>query len=101
MGEWDWHDIVLTMRPPTLIPRPETEELVELILDWLRPLATVGTEACHFLDVGAGTGAIGLALLNRLSSAQCCACDVSADAVQLSLENAVKVCMQLHFYCCI
>ena len=36
MGEWDWHDLALICRPPILIPRPETEELVELILASVR-----------------------------------------------------------------
>ncbi|KAG5182369.1 hypothetical protein JKP88DRAFT_263201 [Tribonema minus] len=105
MGEWDWHDLALLVRPPVLIPRPETEDLVERVLDWLRRTCPERERtALRFLDVGSGTGehqsepsveqccsAIGLALLNRLPGAMCVACDVSADAVRLSLENASKV----------
>ena len=94
-GEWDFHGINLVMRPPTLIPRPETEVLVDRVLASVHgrlatamATATAGaggaaTEAGHdddtcmamsgpqpavvrVLDVGCGTGAIGLALLAGL-----------------------------------
>ena len=89
VGEWDFHNLSLEMEPPSLIPRPETEELVEIILKWLRQevrIADAGTtpsacaagggDALRFLDVGSGTGAIGLALLNELPGATCMAIDV-------------------------
>lgn len=51
--------------PPTLIPRPETEELVEWVLQELAVAEATrqGDRSLRFLDVGCGTGAIGLALL--------------------------------------
>ena len=47
VGEWDFYGISLEMQPPTLIPRPETEELVDRILQWVRQegIATANTAA--------------------------------------------------------
>lgn len=60
-GEWDFCDLVLKIVPPVFIPRPETEELVELILQQSDDKLTM-----RFLEIGSGTGAISLALLHSL-----------------------------------
>ena len=83
LGEWDFLELTLALRPPVLIPRPETEELVEHVL-------RAHSSARRFLDVGCGSGAIGLALLNRLSDARCVGVDVSDAAATLATENAVR-----------
>lgn len=62
IGEWDFCDLVLKMKPPVFIPRPETEELVELILQQVDDKL-----AMRFMEIGCGSGAISLALLNSLS----------------------------------
>lgn len=61
IGEWDFCDLVLKMVPPVFIPRPETEELVELILQQFDSKRTM-----RFMEIGCGSGAISLALLNAL-----------------------------------
>lgn len=61
IGEWDFCDLVLKMTPPVFIPRPETEELVELILQQCDSTLTI-----RFLEIGCGSGAISLALLHAL-----------------------------------
>lgn len=61
VGEWDFCDIKLKVWPPVFIPRPETEELVELILQQCDDQLTM-----RYLEVGSGTGAISLALLHSL-----------------------------------
>lgn len=112
VGEWDFYGLSLEMKPPTLIPRPETEELVETILKWLRrDVMTVaggggggsgggGASALRFLDVGSGTGSIGLALLNELPvEARCVAVDAQESAVRLSRRNAERTGLQAR-YCC-
>ncbi|MED6268584.1 hypothetical protein CHARACLAT_023935 [Characodon lateralis] len=64
--EWDFRDLTLKMRPPVFIPRPETEELVELVLTDLQkdPGAAEAHQTC--LEVGCGSGAISLSLLKSL-----------------------------------
>ena len=106
IGEWDFYGLSLEMKPPTLIPRPETEELVEIILKWLRRDVLnmadkgVGEAALRFLDVGSGTGAIGLALLNELpAEARCVAIDAQESAVHLSRRNAERTGMQDRYAC--
>ncbi|TKS71288.1 HemK methyltransferase family member 1 [Collichthys lucidus] len=67
--EWDFRDLTLKMRPPVFIPRPETEELVELMLTDLetKPGAEVGADGQRTcLEVGCGSGAISLSLLNSM-----------------------------------
>ncbi|CAM9612812.1 unnamed protein product [Choristocarpus tenellus] len=95
VGEWDFHDLSLIMQPPILIPRPETEELVEKVLCWLEgdvePKAAKYHDGLRFLDIGSGTGAIGLALLKALPEARGVAIDVDEVAVNLSLRNAERV----------
>lgn len=59
--EWEFRDLKLKMEPPVFIPRPETEELVELILQQFDCKRTM-----RFVEVGCGTGAISLAILKSL-----------------------------------
>ena len=76
-----------TETPSTLRRRrPETEELVDLVLDWW------GNDAATFADVGCGSGCLGLALLNKLpEGSSCTAIDISEEAVSLSTRNAEKL----------
>jgi release factor glutamine methyltransferase len=88
IGNWDFYGLTLNCRKPVLIPRPETEELVENILNTgiLQKL-----ERPRILDIGAGTGAIGLALISHLPEATCYAIDINSAAADLANENAEKV----------
>lgn len=83
LGEWGFRRLTLTVDGRALIPRPETEILVEralaLIHDW---------EAPHVLDVGTGTGAVALAIADEHPGARVTAMDVSDDALGLAAENA-------------
>ena len=89
IGNWDFYGFTVLCQPPVLIPRPETEELVERILlaGFLQKLG----RCAHILDVGAGTGVIGIALLSQLPTATCDALDVNKVAVELSNKNAKLV----------
>lgn len=86
LGNWDFYGLTLNCREPVLIPRPETEELVELLLK-----SKVIPESGAILDIGAGTGAVGLAILSEMPSVSCNALDINPVAVELSMENAKKV----------
>ncbi|XP_015237570.1 PREDICTED: hemK methyltransferase family member 1 [Cyprinodon variegatus] len=92
--EWDFRDLTLKMRPPVFIPRPETEELVELVLTDLksRSADTETRQTC--LEVGCGSGAISLSLLKSLPQLEAFALDRSQDAVDLSRENALRLGLQ-------
>jgi release factor glutamine methyltransferase len=67
-----------------LIPRPETEELVELVL-------RLAPEAKAFLDVGTGSGVIALSLALKRPGALVAGCDVSKDALALASENRARL----------
>jgi len=101
IGQWDFHYLTgLTIRKPMLCPRPETEELVELVIadiDQLlkkRQLLDANNEdnnRIRILDVGCGTGAIGIAIAHRFpKQVQVVALDLIPEAVDLSNENAEK-----------
>ncbi|KAM8914020.1 MTRF1L release factor glutamine methyltransferase [Spinachia spinachia] len=95
--EWDFRDLTLKMRPPVFIPRPETEELVELVLTDLEmgPSAGAGVDAPHTcLEVGCGSGAVSLSLLKSRPQLKVTALDQSQDAVDLTGENARRLGLQ-------
>jgi len=83
LGETEFCGLKLKCDRRALIPRPETEYLVELILARFVP-----TAPANVLDLGTGTGALALALAQALPTAQVTAVDASPDALALALENA-------------
>ena len=85
LGEWGFRRLTLAVDHRALIPRPETEIVVERCLARLRDV-----EAPRVLDVGTGTGAIALALADELPGARVTAIDVSVDALALALENVAR-----------
>ena len=85
LGEWGFRRLTLTVDSRALIPRPETEIVVERCLERLR-----GVDAPRILDVGTGTGAIALALADEHEGARVTAIDVSPDALELARANAER-----------
>ena len=85
IGEWDFRCLTLKTDRRALIPRPETEQLVELVLSekalWGRPAPLV-------YDVGTGTGAIALSLARERPGCSVVAVDCEQDALSLARENA-------------
>jgi release factor glutamine methyltransferase len=84
-GEQEFYGFALHVTPAVLIPRPETEQLVEAVLaelDGARPL--------RILDVGTGSGAIAIALAHHLPHASITAVDLSAAALEVAAANAAR-----------
>jgi release factor glutamine methyltransferase len=85
IGKKEFFNIELKVAPGVLIPRPETELLVELTIDHIQ---SSGKKTPKILDLGTGSGAIGLALAKNLPNAQVTCVDVSAEALTIAQENA-------------
>src|SRR5690349_7645748 len=85
LGEWGFRRLTLRTDARALVPRPETEVLVERCLALL-----AGAAAPSVLDVGTGTGAIALAIADELAGARVTAIDVSPEAAALARENAER-----------
>ena len=83
LGMREFYGIPLKTTPATLIPRPDTETLVEAALAKLPQ-----GEALKVLDLGTGTGAIALAIAQNRPNAQVTAVDFSAEALSVAQENA-------------
>jgi release factor glutamine methyltransferase len=91
IGHWPFRSLDLDVDERALIPRPETEELVSIAL---RELATAAVVAPLIVDLGTGSGAIGLSLVSELLmrgvAATLIAVDESSDALALARQNARK-----------
>ena len=91
LGHWPFRELDLDVDARVLIPRPETEELVGYALD---VLAARDSSSPMILDLGCGSGAIGLSLLqeldNRGITASLIAVDESLDALAVAKRNALK-----------
>ncbi len=84
LGEWEFYGLQFEVSPAVLIPRPESEHLVEAALEWLRGHPDVRLAA----DVGTGSGCIALALAAHQPSLRLLAADISPDALRLARRNA-------------
>ncbi len=95
IGETEFFGLNFKVNQHTLIPRPETEELVELIIN---NVASIKVEkSLNILDVGTGTGCIAISLANKLPNAQVTAIDISDEALQIAKQNALNNEVQIKF----
>jgi release factor glutamine methyltransferase len=107
-GHQEFWGLDLIVSPAVLIPRPETEHVVEAVLELVsgspptdrqeqkqrqsqRPRAGApAPQGLRIIDVGTGSGAIALALASELPTAEICATDVSLDAMEVARANAAR-----------
>lgn len=83
LGTQEFMGLELRVTPSVLIPRPETEELVQTVVDLARM-----TKAAHLLDIGTGSGCVSVALAHLLPEAQIVATEISPAALELAEKNA-------------
>ena len=92
LGEWGFRRLTLRTDARALVPRPETETLVERAL-----AAIAGLDAPAVVDVGTGTGAIALAIADEHPGAVVTATDISQDSLALAAENAERLGLAVAF----
>lgn len=83
LGRRDFWDFTVEVTPATLIPRPETELLVEFALQRFAP-----EDKLNIADLGTGSGILGIALAREFAKSQVCAVDFSEDALAVARRNA-------------
>lgn len=91
IGTTEFYNLRFKVTPATLIPRPETEELVHWVLETSQAYATL-------LDIGTGSGCIAISLAKNLKNTKVSALDVSSEALQIAKENAVSNNVKVNFF---
>lgn len=96
LGYKEFMGLNFSVSPAVLIPRPDTEILVEAVLERFKKMETV-----EFADIGTGSGAIALSLLKNLPKASCSAVDISREALAVAEKNAedLGVYERVEFHC--
>ena len=87
IGETEFFGLPFKVNEHTLIPRPETEELISLVLENIKNQKT-NSKALSILDIGTGSGCIAISLAKNLPNAQVYAVDVSEEALKTAKQNA-------------
>jgi release factor glutamine methyltransferase len=95
LGETEFYGLPFKVDENTLIPRPETEELVQLIIDCHSERSK--NDKPSILDIGTGSGCIAISLAKNIGNAQVSATDVSAKAIKKAKENAVLNEIEVNF----
>jgi release factor glutamine methyltransferase len=86
LGHWEFFGLEFEVTPDVLIPRPETELLVEKAIAWLQESPMRRTIA----DIGTGSGVIAVSIAMNVPDAQILATDISLKALQVARQNAIK-----------
>ena len=90
LGEWGFFGLTFTVNPAVLIPRPETEAVVQQALAWREARRKTDDAPVIIVDVGTGSGCIAISLAAQLPDDSVIATDVSNDALQVAGENAKR-----------
>lgn len=94
LGEEEFYGRTFAVTPATLIPRPETEELVRLVLQEQNALPPA---PCSLLDIGTGSGCIAVTLALELPDARVTAWDISPEALAVARKNAERLGATVNF----
>jgi len=114
LGKWEFFELEFKVTPEVLIPRPETELLVETAISWLRQRSAINRWArdtksvavdlgmLRVIDIGTGSGCIAIALAANLPEVRVEATDISPEAIDVAKRNAKKFCVsnRIEFLCC-
>lgn len=84
LGEWEFFSLPLYVEPPLLVPRPETEHLVEAVLSF------VGTAPARVLDLCTGTGCVAVAVAHGAPETRVVATDINPQALAVARRNATR-----------
>ncbi len=99
IGEAHFYGLKFKVDSSVLIPRPETEELVNWVLESIREDAeTRNSDSMHIIDIGTGSGCIPIALKKNLPQADMYALDISNSAIETAIRNAVENQTEVHFF---
>lgn len=95
IGEWEFYQLLFKVTPSVLIPRPETELLVETAIRWLQE----NPHCNQVAEVGTGSGCIAISIASHVPHARITAIDISPEAVAVAERNAAlhQVCDQIEF----
>lgn len=96
LGKAEFYNLNFFVNQHTLIPRPETEELVDMIIKDLSQLYKVSN--AKIIDIGTGSGCIPIALKKHLSFADISGVDISENALEIAIKNAQLNSVQVDFF---
>ncbi|HTP01211.1 MAG TPA: peptide chain release factor N(5)-glutamine methyltransferase [Anaerolineales bacterium] len=104
LGHWEFYGLDFHITPKVLIPRPETELLVERAIAWLRPSGDESPKEPPRIvaDIGTGSGCIAVSIARNLPGVCVVATDISTEAIKVAQRNARKfnVLRQIDFLAC-
>ena len=86
LGKWEFYNLEFKINPNVLIPRPETELLVDKAIQWLNS----NPKSRHAADIGTGSGCIAISLLVNIPDLFLDATDISSDAISVARSNSKK-----------
>ncbi|MDP5082534.1 MAG: peptide chain release factor N(5)-glutamine methyltransferase [Winogradskyella sp.] len=96
LGETEFFGLSFKVNKNVLIPRPETEELVALILE-NHKIGKLNSKALKILDIGTGSGCIAITLAKHLPNSKVYALDISKEAIEVAEENAKRNAVEITF----
>jgi release factor glutamine methyltransferase len=91
IGKCHWRNFTLKVSPDVLIPRPETELIIDLVQEGIKNSPNSNLSLGHWVDLGTGSGAIAIGLAESLTNATIHAIDISEKALNIAQENAINL----------